>query len=585
MDGGALVAEFLKARGVDFLYTLCGGHISPILVGCKQRGIRVIDVRHEANAVFAADATARLTGKPGVAAVTAGPGVTNTITAVKNAQLAQSPLILNGGAAPSLLKGRGALQDIDQLSLFKPHVKWMRTVKRVNDIVPTLENAWYISQQGAPGPVFVEMPLDVLFPQSVVRDWFGAKAQERGAKTMVEKATQWYLRRHVNKVFQGISDDSNPADAIGEPIPFKVKRISESKINRVARELSKAKKPVMLIGSQATLAPSGMKALVRAVESLRVPVWLSGMARGLLGKDHELHLRHKRKLALREADLVILCGAVCDFRLDYGNHISKKAFYANVNREKAAVTLNKQPPVAMVGDPAYFVQALAGSMEHHPRDPATESWLAALKERDSARNGEIEAQATQTTDGLNPVKLCQDIEDCLRDESIIVADGGDFVATASYITQPRGPLCWLDPGPFGTLGVGGGFALGAALCRPKSDVWIIYGDGSSAYTLAEWDTFTRHQIGLVAVVGNDASWRQIARDQITILKDAVGTELRYTDYHQVAQGFGGEGFLLKDPSETDQVLETSLSMARRGRPVLINAIIGKTEFRKGSISM
>ena len=162
LHGGILVGEVLAKHGVQFLYTLCGGHISPILIGAEAQGIRVVDTRHEVTAVFAADATARLTGVPGVAAVTAGPGMTNTITAVKNAQMAQSPVIILGGAAATLLKGRGALQDIDQISLLKPIVKMAAAVTRVRDIVPTLEKAFQVAQSGVPGPVFVELPVDLL---------------------------------------------------------------------------------------------------------------------------------------------------------------------------------------------------------------------------------------------------------------------------------------------------------------------------------------------------------------------------------------------------------------------------------------
>jgi len=179
VDGGGLVAEVLKAHGVPFVFTLCGGHISPILVGAKARGIRIIDVRHEMNAVFAADAVARLTGVPGVAAVTAGPGVTNTLTAVKNAQLAQSPLVLLGGATATMLRGRGSLQDIDQMTLIAPHVKWAARPNRLKEVVPVLERAFKIAQEGVPGPVFVELAVDLLYEEATVRDWYRARRTSR----------------------------------------------------------------------------------------------------------------------------------------------------------------------------------------------------------------------------------------------------------------------------------------------------------------------------------------------------------------------------------------------------------------------
>ncbi len=176
MNGGDRIARVLQAHGVEFLFTLCGGHISPVLKGAKDLGIRVVDVRHEATAVFAADAVARITGIPGVAAVTAGPGVTNTITAVKNAQLAQSPVVLLGGAAATMLQDRGALQDIDQMALLKPHVKWARAVKRIRDLAPAVQEAFRQAQLGVPGPVFVECPVDLLYEESVIREWYAAAA-------------------------------------------------------------------------------------------------------------------------------------------------------------------------------------------------------------------------------------------------------------------------------------------------------------------------------------------------------------------------------------------------------------------------
>ena len=219
MDGGAAVARVLQDHGVPFVFTLCGGHISPILIGCKKVGIRVVDVRHEVNTVFAADAVARLTGIPGVAAVTAGPGVTNTITAIKNAQLAQSPVVLLGGATATVLKGRGSLQDIDQMSLIRPHVKWAASASRVTEIVPLLHRAFATAVSGVPGPVFVELPLDLLFPESIVREWYQAKTDAK-PRNMTERGIQWYLRRHLNRQFAGGQDLVFPPALVPEPDRF-----------------------------------------------------------------------------------------------------------------------------------------------------------------------------------------------------------------------------------------------------------------------------------------------------------------------------------------------------------------------------
>ncbi len=573
MDGGQIVAAALKAQGVTFLYTLVGGHISPILVAAQQRGIRVVDVRHEATAVFAADATARLTGIPGVAAVTAGPGVTNTLTAVKNAQMAQSPVVLIGGAAPTALKGRGALQDIDQVSLFRTVVKWSAAVRRVRDVGPALNEAFRQAQTGVPGPVFVECPVDLLYAEPVVRNLYGAS---RGGRSVGARVVQAYLRWHVNRLFA----DSQ------QPLPTPRVRVepalpTAAQVAQVAAKLQRAQRPVILVGSQALLQPDQAASLAQALTAIGAPVYLSGMARGLLGRDHPLHVRHQRRAALKEADLVLLAGVPCDFRLDYGNQISRRAHYISVNLSRQDLTKNRRPDIGILADPGAFLRQLAA---HHVGGERWAPWLAQLQARDRERNAEIAVQAQAPSAAINPLHLCREINAALGPDSIIVADGGDFVATASYIVQPPGPLTWLDPGPFGTLGVGAGFALAAKLCRPAADVWLLYGDGAAGFSLMEFDTLVRHGVAVLAVVGNDGGWTQIAREQVEMLHSDVATVLAQTDYHRVVEGLGAAGFKLDDPELAAETLAQARAAAV-GRPVLVNAILGKTDFRKGSISM
>ncbi|MCC7447671.1 MAG: thiamine pyrophosphate-binding protein [Anaerolineae bacterium] len=573
MHGGDKVAEVLQAQGTPFLFTLCGGHIAPILVACKQRGIRVIDTRHEVTAVFAADAVARLTGKPGVVAVTAGPGLTNTITAIKNAQMAQSPVILIGGAAPTALQGRGALQDIDQMALIRPHVKWARRVRRVKDLIPALQDAFRIAPVGVPGPVFVETPVDLLYEEAVVRQWYGA---DRGGKTLADKAVKFYLNYHVNRMFGGANAAVSPTITINPPQP------DSAQIKRATERLLQANRPVILIGSQAMLDPSQVDWLTAAITKIGAPVYLSGMARGLLGRDHPLQMRHKRREALREADFVLLAGVPADFRLDYGNHIRRSAYYVSVNRSRTDLNKNRRPNLGILGDAAL---ALIGIAEALPAGERWSDWCAQLHDRDAARNAEIARQALEPTGKVNPIHLCQEIDHALTPNTILIGDGGDFVATASYVIQPPGPLRWLDPGVFGTLGVGAGFALGAKLVHPDADVWILYGDGSVGYSLSELDTFVRHNIPVIAVVGNDAAWSQIAREQIELLHDAVGTVLTHADYDRVAQGFDAVGLRADDPELIPDMLAQARAALGDGKPVLMNVILGKTDFRKGSISM
>jgi acetolactate synthase-1/2/3 large subunit len=328
--------------------------------------------------------------------------------------------------------------------------------------------------------------------------------------------------------------------------------------------------------------PPGAAALADAVTGLGIPVYLSGAARGLLGAGAPTQLRHRRRDALREADLVLLAGVPCDFRLDYGRHIRRSATLVSINRDRRALNLNRRPTLASGGDPALFLRALAREAPGgFPRD----SWLARLRARDADRDAEVAAAPEGERGALDPVALCRHLEACLPADSVVVADGGDFVATASYVLRPRGPLSWLDPGAFGTLGVGAGFALGAALCRPGASVLLLWGDGSAGYGLVEVDTFVRHGLGVVAVVGNDASWAQIAREQVEVLGDDVGTVLLPTDYHAAARGLGGEGLLLDDPAGAREVFERAFRLAATGRPVVVNARLGRTAFRKGSISI
>ncbi|KAA3620427.1 MAG: thiamine pyrophosphate-binding protein [Calditrichaeota bacterium] len=575
MHGGDLLAEVLVAQGVETVFCLSGGHISPILVGCKSRQIRVIDVRHEVTAVFAADATSRLMGTPGVAVVTAGPGLTNTITAVKNAQLAQSPVVILGGATATALKGRGALQDIDQMALFKPHVKWAKAVTKVKDLAPALENAFFKAQNGVPGPVFLECPIDLLYEEKLVRDLYGTKSMS--GKKLVSRLLNWYLQWHVKNLFAAVDWNFKARKQARTEM-----RPQSSSIKKAQKKLAAAKKPLLLIGSQALLQAEKKQLIAEAANQIGIPVYLSGMARGLLGRENELHLRHKRRLALKDADLVILAGVPCDFRLDYGQHIRRSSYLISANRSRIDLRKNRRPNLGIQCDAGEFLLDLA---KLGVNSSAWGDWHAQLKKQDEHRENEIIKQSEIQTDLINPLLLCKEIEKLLAPESIIVADGGDFVGTASYVLRPRGPLTWLDPGAFGTLGVGAGFGLGAKLQNPDAVVWLIFGDGSVGYSLSEFDTFVRHKIPVIAVVGNDASWAQIAREQVEMLGDDVATVLARSDYHKVVEGFGARGFLLNKAWEIPDILQQAQKAATAGKPVLINVHLSKSDFRKGSISV
>jgi acetolactate synthase-1/2/3 large subunit len=337
------------------------------------------------------------------------------------------------------------------------------------------------------------------------------------------------------------------------------------------------------MGSQSVVDARSADAIADAVRRLGVPTFLGGMSRGLLGAESPLQLRHKRGAALARCDLLLVAGFPFDFRMGYGFGVNRRAKIVSINRSREELTKNRRPTLGVHADAGRFLHEL--SRRARPSRGRWQPWLDELVARDAERDAEIAAQAAAPTEYVNPLFLCREIEKVLAPESVLVVDGGDFVATASYIVRPRAPLSWLDPGVFGTLGVGGGFAVGAALARPASEVWLFYGDGSSAYSLAEFDTFVRHGLKVIAVVGTDGSWAQIARDQSAILGDPVGTVLRRTAYHTVAEGYGGVGLLLERPEDAPATLTKAKAIAAEGRPVLINAMIGATDFRKGSLSI
>ena len=568
---GFSISSFFKDNNISTVFTLCGGHISPILVGCESEGINIIQVRDEASAVFAADATSRITDTIGVAIVTAGPGVTNTITAIKNAQLAQSPLLLIGGAAATLLKGKGSLQDIDQLSLMKPHVKSATSVKRCRDIVPVLYNAINRAVSDVPGPVFVELPIDLLYPEEMIRE---QHLSQVSSDSFVDKVFKWYVEQHLKNVF-------SKRKSIIIPRKKSIKNANQSAIDKAAITIHESVRPVVLLGNQIIHNKEFLDRFIQSLKKLSIPTYTSGMARGCLGKEDSFFLRHNRKHALKNADVVITAGVPLDFRLGYGFSINSDAKIIALNKSRKDLVKNRRPYLQLKGDPSRSIYEIAKIIN----TPDCKVWLEELQQMEQERDNEILAQAEMDTEFVNPIKACTTINDVLDENSIIIADGGDFVGTASYVLRPRAPLSWLDPGAFGTLGVGGGFALGAKSAFPDKEVWIIYGDGACAFSLAEFDTFVRHKLPVIAIVGNDGSWQQIAREQVEMLGSDIGTNLNNTNYHQVAEGYGGKGFLVTEISQLRDVLLQAKSDAKTGTPVLINMRIGKTDFRKGSISV
>ncbi|KAG8229079.1 hypothetical protein J437_LFUL010142 [Ladona fulva] len=534
--GGTIVAHCLKQHDVHYMFTLIGGHISPIIVAAEKMGIRVVDTRNEV----------------GVAVVTAGPGVTNCVTAAKNAQLAESPVLIIGGAAATILKGRGALQDIDQMTLFSSVCKFTGSASTVQEIAPLLQKAIQISMSEIPGPVFVELPVDILYQYPVVASQLLGTTNN---KSVMSTLREWYLQLHLNNLYS----DWKMLEPFA-PLPVFVPRHKKSQVLKAARLLRESKRPFIIIGSQAMLPPVSSTILQAALRDLNIPVSLGGMARGLLGKDSALQFRHSRKFALKSADLIILAGAVCDFRLSYGRSLSSKATIISVNRDEAKASLNAgiywKPSMVIRGDVACFLVEFSSLSAGYSYDI---KWYTTILEVEEKRCSEItEASMDDTSEYLNPIQLLTELDKQLPANSVIIGDGGDFVATASYVLQPSAPLSWLDPGPFGTLGVGGGFAIGAKLARPEAMIWVIYGDGACGYSIMEYDTFIRHDLPVISV---------------------------RTDYHTVAKGLGAEGLLLTKENDWRNVLSKAVKIHRDGTSTLINALISRSDFRQGSISL
>lgn len=448
-----------------------------------------------------------------------------------------------------------------------------------------MREAFRLSQVGVPGPVLVELPVDILYPYSIISQQFASMSPgSKRSSSLKSKLLSAYTNYSLNHIF---------ADAWKEreydPLPVTVQSAQQSQVKQVASILKDSKRPLVVLGSQATLRPFGPDNLASCIKKLALPVYLSGSARGLMGSDYNLHFKHSRKEAVREADCVLLLGAICDFRLAYGRIFKKGTKVISVNRSLKSAKLNANvfwnPYLCIQSDVAKFVHDLTEALDGKPQS-VDQAWLDTLRERDLSRDNSIAKMAQDPVDSnLNPLRLLLKTRDVFRDENtVIVADGGDFVASAAYILKPKGPLRWLDPGPFGTLGCGAGFALAAKLVNPNCKVLAIMGDGSFGYAIPELDTLVRHKIPVCWLIGNDACWTQIAREQVPMLGSAVGCELGQTNYHEVAQGFGAKGYLVEKDSELADVISRA-SKDVESTPVVVNALIGKTTFRDGSISI
>ncbi len=522
----------------------------PIYDGCLDQGIRVIDVRHEQTAAHAADGWARVTGKPGVAVVTAGPGVTDAVTGVASAWRASVPMIVIGGQGPRSLADKGSLQDMDHVALMKPVTKWAVSVPEAKRLGEYVASAFRVATTGVPGPVFLEMPVDFLF------------------QGIDESKLVWRTKYRTEAASAG----------------------DHSFVERALSLLADAERPVALVGSQ--LWWSKKRELVRAfAETFNLPVYLNGQGRGALPHDHPNFFSRTRKEALRAADLVVVFGTPLDFRLGYGRetHINPDARLVQIDLDPSEIGRNRDVDVGIVGDTGLVMDALVemAPKRSRPADAVEDrrrQWMRELRDGEEEKLASMRRELESDAVPINPLRLCREIDRLMTRDTVVVGDGGDFVATAASVLRLSRQGQWMDPGPLGTLGVGPGYAMAAKLASPGSPVMILYGDGSFGLNAMEFEACSRQGIDLVGVVGNDAAWTQIRRGQVELYGEerAVATRLDFTRYEKVVEALGGHGEYVEKPEEIRPALERALGC---GKPALVNVRIGPTEFRKGSISI
>src|SRR5262245_45379680 len=509
VHGGRLVSKALARHGVTHLFTLCGGHIQAIYDGCLDDDIRVVDTRHEQTAGHAADGYARVTGKPGVCAVTAGPGVTDCVTAVANAQRAGIPMLVIGGAGPRILQDMGSLQDMNHVELMRPITKWSVAVPSTDRIQEYIDSAFRVAQANLPGPVFLEIPLDLLM------NWADDAPPQTGPLA--------------------------PPRPGGDP----------ALIARAAQLLRESERPMFIVGSQLRWSPrrEALRALADAVEA---PFYLNGMARGGLPYEHPGLMTRSRKFALSQTDLCFVFGTPFDFRLDYGRAVNPGAKVVQIDLDGNELGKNRRLDVAIDGDSGVVLDQLLAEI----KVKRSNGWLAAVRAAEDKSRAKMAAEIESSQSPPNPLRVCAELGKRLGKDDIVIGDGGDFVATAAYVLKLEWPQLWMDPGPLGTLGVGPGYAMAAKLVRPEANVVLVYGDGSFGFHALEFEAMVRQGIPVVSVIGNDAAWTQIRRGQVELYgaDRAPATSLALTRYDKVVEALGGFGAFVERTADLGPAL-------------------------------
>lgn len=527
LTGGQLVAKMLKAEGIRHVFTLSGLHVAPIYAGCVEEGIQVIDTRHEQAAAHAADAYARLTRGPGVAIVTAGPGVTDALTGVANANAANVPLLLLGGAAPTFNQSRGSLQEMEQVDLFLRITKWSDRIPSPELVPAYMAKAFRTMMSGRPGPVFLEIAWDVL-------------------SNGVEEPK---LPQHYRTTARGAGDPEM--------------------IERAARAIAEAKHPAVIAGSSIWWDEAA-DALRVLAEKAQMPVFLNGAGRGCLPPDHRCFFQHTRKEALSEADVVVVVGTPLDFRLGYGDAFREDATLVQIDVDPAEIGRNRAVQIGIPGNSRVVLEQIAGALGNAPDRSA---FLEILRARERDKLERLAAHENADDRPIHHSRLAKELSDFAnRHDPMFVADGGNYVAMAAKTIQLRQPGRWLDPGPLGCLGVGAPFAIAAKLLHPERQIFVIQGDGSFGLNGFDFETAIRFGLPMVVVVGNDAAWGQIRLPQVAIFGEekSPATLLAPTRYDRIVEAMGGWGELVTEPDQVGPALERAVAS---GKVACVNVML------------
>jgi acetolactate synthase-1/2/3 large subunit len=536
--GGHLLAAALTAEGVQDLFTLSGGHLAPVYDGCLAEGIRIVDFRHEQAAVHAADGWARVTGAPGVAAVTAGPGVTGSVTAIANAFQADSPVLVIGGKSPLAELGMGSFQEMDQVTLVGSVSKWARTCWETRRIADIVAEAFRHATSGRQGPVFVDVPVDVL-----AADWPPGVDVSDGSRT-----------------------DAGP---LADP----------DQVTRAVRVIGEAEHLVILAGSGVRWS-GAHGALAALAGALKVPVFLNSLGRGCLPPSHPSFFSAARGYALGKADVILALGIDWDFRLGFGRRaFSPSVRVIQVDEDATQIGRNREVELGLVGDPKQVIGQILAAGVGTVAEP---SWTGEVRDEEDRLIAEAYAGMHSDAVPIHPLRLVREVRDFLDSDAIVVGDGGDIVGIGASVIQPQQPGHWLDPGPFGCLGVGSPFAIAAKLAKPDAQVLVLYGDGSFGLSAMEYESAIRQRIPFVGVIGNDGAWGQIKLAQETLYGEgkAPGALLsQETGYDRMVEALGGYGERVTEPGEIRVALDRAFDSEV---PACINVILDPTLMKRSS---